>query len=270
MSTDPIDPQETSVSSGTESATAESATCVGFYGKLPARGDFVQRNLPRSFIEPWDNWLQDALAGSREQLGEQWLRSYLTSPVWRFALCGGLCGEQVVAGVLIPSVDRVGRYFPLVITALLPKTVEPLALAEQAHSWYESVESLILQGLEDDLDFEKYATEVSQLPIPQLDTSAVEAAASKQDWYCPVTDLATLRQLRATLTPLLLRRAFGAYSVWWTQGSEHIAPCLLLCSGLPAIPGYAALLAGQWERWDWWVVPLATAATKTDDPLGEL
>ncbi|MEZ5591273.1 MAG: type VI secretion system-associated protein TagF [Gammaproteobacteria bacterium] len=267
MPTDPINPQDTS---SAVPSSADPAACVGFYGKLPARGDFVQRNLPRSFIDPWDDWLQEALAGSREQLGEQWLRSYLTSPVWRFALCGGLCGEQAVAGVLIPSVDRVGRYFPLAITALLPDTVEPLVLAEQARSWYESVESLILQGLEDDLDFEQYATEVSQLAAPQLGESTVEAAANKQNWCCPVTDLTTLRQLRATLTPLLLRRAFGAYSVWWTQGSEHIAPCLLLCSGLPAVPGYAALLAGQWERWDWWVVPLATAATKTDDPLGEL
>ena len=125
MSTDPISPQDTS---STVPSGADPAACVGFYGKLPARGDFVQRNLPRSFIDPWDNWLQEALAGSREQLGEQWLRSYLTSPVWRFALSGGLCGEQVVAGVLIPSVDRVGRYFPLAITALLPETVEPLML----------------------------------------------------------------------------------------------------------------------------------------------
>ncbi|MCB1806579.1 MAG: DUF2094 domain-containing protein, partial [Candidatus Competibacteraceae bacterium] len=37
MSTDPVGPQDTSIPSG---------PCVGFYGKLPARGDFVQRNLP--------------------------------------------------------------------------------------------------------------------------------------------------------------------------------------------------------------------------------
>ena len=33
----------------------------GFWGKLPARGDFVRAGLPRSFVEPWDAWLQSAL-----------------------------------------------------------------------------------------------------------------------------------------------------------------------------------------------------------------
>ena len=27
---------------------------TGWYGKLPASGDFVTRRLPPSFIEPWD------------------------------------------------------------------------------------------------------------------------------------------------------------------------------------------------------------------------
>ncbi len=27
---------------------------MGFFGKIPARGDFVQRTLPPSFTTPWD------------------------------------------------------------------------------------------------------------------------------------------------------------------------------------------------------------------------
>ena len=38
---------------------------AGFYGKLPARGDFVRAGLPRDFIDPWDAWLQSVIAGSR-------------------------------------------------------------------------------------------------------------------------------------------------------------------------------------------------------------
>jgi len=41
---------------------------AGFFGKLPSRGDFVSRYLPKSFLEPWDNWLQTAIAQSRQQL----------------------------------------------------------------------------------------------------------------------------------------------------------------------------------------------------------
>ena len=35
---------------------------VGFYGKMPSRGDFVRRGLPDSFVDPWDAWLQDMMA----------------------------------------------------------------------------------------------------------------------------------------------------------------------------------------------------------------
>jgi type VI secretion system protein ImpM len=248
---------------------------VGLYGKLPVRGDFVQRNLPREFTEPWDDWLQQALAGSREQLGERWLRSYLTSPVWRFALSGGLCGSQAAAGVMIPSVDRVGRYFPLTVAALLPPSADPLALAEYTGGWYEQIEALILEGLDDDLDFEHFTERVNTLPLPQSTTDKVEKSiGSQQNWHCPMPDLAAMPQLRAKLMPLLLRRTFGNYSTWWTQGSEQVTPCVLLCTGLPTVQGFAALLAGQWEQSDWWSASLPVTATTTDephlDPLGEL
>ena len=56
----------------------------GFYGKLPAHGDFVQRNLPLDFVEPWDEWLQQSLSASKEALQDKWLETYLTSPIWHF------------------------------------------------------------------------------------------------------------------------------------------------------------------------------------------
>ena len=93
----------------------DSITSVGFYGKLPMVGDFVSRRLPNDFISSWDSWLQSAIAASREELGDDWLKNYLTSPIWRFLLSPGLCGNQAVAGIMMPSVDRVGRYYPLTV-----------------------------------------------------------------------------------------------------------------------------------------------------------
>ena len=87
---------------------------AGCYGKLPSLGDFVSRRLPRSFVQPWDAWLQRALAASRARLGAGWLETYLASPFWRFALAPGLCGPEAWVGVLMPSTDRVGRTFPRV------------------------------------------------------------------------------------------------------------------------------------------------------------
>ena len=81
----------------------------GFYGKVPVLGDFVTQRLPASFVKNWDTWLQNGLSASREELGDNWLDIYLTSPIWRFAMREGACGATAWAGILMPSVDRVGR-----------------------------------------------------------------------------------------------------------------------------------------------------------------
>ena len=91
----------------------EGLTEVGFYGKLPCRGDFLQRRVSQDFVDVWDAWLQESLHETRKRLDEAWLNTYLTGPVWRFGLSAGVCGEHTYIGILVPSVDRVGRYFPL-------------------------------------------------------------------------------------------------------------------------------------------------------------
>ena len=93
-------------------------TVAGFFGKLPARGDFVRAGLPRSFTDPWDAWLRQVLPASRRILGEAWEPAWLEAPVWRFALPPGVCGPEPVTGLWLPSVDRVGRYFPLTLACV--------------------------------------------------------------------------------------------------------------------------------------------------------
>ena len=96
---------------------------AGYFGKMPARGDFVSGSLGREFVDPWDDWIQASIEQSRDRLGEQWLDVYLTSPLWCFALSPSICGNHAWGGVLMPSVDAVGRYFPLTIAApLSPET----------------------------------------------------------------------------------------------------------------------------------------------------
>jgi len=116
-----------------EAGPAGNDPTPGFYGKVPGLGDFVSRRLPQAFIDPWDVWLQAAIASSRQQLGEQWLDIYLTSPLWRYALSPGSCGARGWAGVLMPSVDRVGRYFPLTIAVALAEIDYPYAVL--ARGW---------------------------------------------------------------------------------------------------------------------------------------
>ena len=59
---------------------------IGYLGKVPSLGDFVQDSVSKEFSEHWEQWLQAAIAVSKEQLGDNWQDNYLTGPVWHFAL----------------------------------------------------------------------------------------------------------------------------------------------------------------------------------------
>src|SRR5690242_5843652 len=89
---------------------------AGWYGKLPSLGDFAGRRLPSIFVEPWDGWLASGMSAWRES-DEEWLQAFLSAPASRFALGPGVPFDLSpgYAGVLVPSVDRVGRYFPLTV-----------------------------------------------------------------------------------------------------------------------------------------------------------
>ncbi|MET0053448.1 MAG: type VI secretion system-associated protein TagF, partial [Candidatus Thiodiazotropha sp. 6PLUC10] len=120
--------------------TMQNEDFPGLYGKIPALGDFVTRRLPRSFIAPWETWMQEAIANSREQLGDFWLDNYLTSPIWRFSLSPGICGEQGWAGILMPSVDRVGRYYPFTLATKLDPKFNLFLFMEESESWFARLE----------------------------------------------------------------------------------------------------------------------------------
>ena len=92
---------------------------IGYLGKVPSLGDFVQDNVSKEFSEHWEQWLQAAIAVSKEQLGEVWQDNYLTGPVWHFALSPNIVGDKGVMGTLLPSMDAVGRHYPFTVASTL-------------------------------------------------------------------------------------------------------------------------------------------------------
>jgi type VI secretion system protein ImpM len=123
---------------------AVAAARVGFLGKLPARGDFCMRGLPRGFCDAWDAWLAAVMPGSREILGPGWLPAWLEAPIWRFALPPGQCGGEAVTGVLLPSVDRAGRHWPLTLAAIIP---ELGAAPAPEDGWLDTLEAAGLEAV---------------------------------------------------------------------------------------------------------------------------
>ena len=230
----------------------------GYFGKIPSHGDFIFRGLPKSFTQPWDAWLQEAITASRKQLGEQWLDHYLTSPIYRFALSAGICGTSTWLGILMPSVDRVGRYYPMTISALAQPSTNPLLALQQYNAWFEQIESLALTCLEDDFDRDSFIDQLDQFTLeiqqnrPEDSPSAISNESSFDfAWQRPVEQATEIIDLLPKLFDDLIKEFCLAYSVWWTQGSEQVAASLLVCEGLPPFEGMAALFDGNWQKWGW-------------------
>ncbi|RZI70695.1 MAG: type VI secretion system-associated protein TagF [Variovorax sp.] len=119
----------------------------GWFGKLPGIGDFAHRRLPEAFRETWDTWLQTNLLTLRER-HEDWVARYLEGPLWFFVLGEQVAGANAWIGVLMPSVDGVGRYFPFTLAAELALPPDP---ARMQH-WWTHASQAALEGLEQDLD----------------------------------------------------------------------------------------------------------------------
>jgi type VI secretion system protein ImpM len=122
------------------------------YGKMPALGDFFRLEAERVFVACWDLWLQDTLLAARQDLGARFEACYMSAPIWRFALPPGVAGPEGVVGVLMPSVDRVGRQFPLTLLAHTGHGEQaPLRNLIWQSPVLDAVEALALDSLDDSL-----------------------------------------------------------------------------------------------------------------------
>ncbi len=224
---------------------------IGFYGKLPSKGDFVTRRLSRGFIDKWDGWLQQAIAHSKGVLGENWLDIYMTSPIWNFVMTPGVCGARGWGGAMIPSVDRVGRYFPLTIAGSLGTECDPLGMAMTAPGWFKKTRNVALLALEDGANaFDDFELAVASLGEPRNGMESMPKAHAdpftiSQDWMIPLVPGAGVVSCAATLFNQILVCRYERYSIWWTEGSEYVAPRMLVCRGLPPAESYASLISGQ-------------------------
>jgi type VI secretion system protein ImpM len=120
----------------------------GAFGKMPALGDFFRLGVDAAFVAAWDPWLQGTLVQAEADLGLGFEAAYMSAPLWRFALAPGVAGPGAVVGVLMPSVDRVGRRFPLTLVAPAPDQPPLRTLTWQAPV-LDRVEVLALDALDD-------------------------------------------------------------------------------------------------------------------------
>lgn len=190
---------------------ADQGQAPGYFGKVPAHGDFVCRRVPPLVRDGFDRWLQASILYSKRELGTAWLATWSNSPLWRFVVGADVCGEQAWTGVMMPSADRVGRCFPLLLLAPCNGDLSATAdLLPHAH-WFIQMEEIALSALEADSSLEK------------LDRALTALGGSP---------------------PALPAFRGAGDSAWWCAESPLVAPHCAIHRGLPSPAAFMALIDG--------------------------
>jgi type VI secretion system protein ImpM len=185
--------------------------------------------------------LQSCVAESQRALGGAWLDRYLTAPVWRFILTPGVLGARGWAGVLLPSVDRVGRYFPLTVCASIDGIPLDRGAIAQLSPWLDRTEAAARACLAHDATVNGFEDELLSIGLPHVQAphrSSQGTAGALLQRMSPLTvscdasgpDL-------ALLADELLANALSGYSLWWQASGAAF-----LNLNLPASSRYTQMI----------------------------
>lgn len=213
----------------------------GYLGKVPNRGDFLTHNVQPAMRDMLFEWCQATMAVSREQLGNEWLDAYLTSPIWHFAAGPGVLADEGVIGTMIPSVDRVGRHFPFVVLTGFSGTALD---AWRKPEWSSSMEECILAVLDDGWEEDVWQQRLVAIEPPPVTTARLRWPVEAGNLMIPAaTDESEWLRAMLERNPEL--------AMWWTQGSAYVEAATLITDGLPKVGQFASMLVGQWQKHGW-------------------
>ena len=244
----PVEPVSAAADTGARDAP-------GWYGKISTLGDFAQRRLPVEFVQASDAWLSRVMVASRQQLGERWLDGYLTSPVMRFAWAPGVAGGAGGAdaswwfGVLMPSCDNVGRYFPLLIAQRRTRPPLDRIALDHLELWFEHLAAAATRTLGERATVEGFERALSDAPpwpsaaaIAALSTLAPCAAAGGVSYA--FGHRVSMGQWLHAIALDELHARFTGCSIWWRQGDATRDTEAEVVQGLPEPAAFAQMLLG--------------------------
>jgi type VI secretion system protein ImpM len=222
------------------------------YGKLPTKRDFIAMGAPRDFLNIWEPWLQGGVSASQAILKEQWQQAFLRAPIWRFWLGADLCGTAVL-GAFMPSLDKVGRYFPLTLFACADQeaAIPPPELDPQ-DQWFKAAEDFLISTLDHDKTFEATVDDLNALPAPlQTElpkTSAADIFVQDDGTVGVKAGERHFADLFGSLRQADHNRIYAATTCWWTVGGEDFAPMALCMKRMPDPFLFTAMLTGQFAE----------------------
>lgn len=158
---------------------------------------------------------------------------------------------------MMPSVDKVGRHFPLTIAVALDPQPEILATVFAAQNWFAAIELVALSSLNMDFpvdELEEWLTATPFDNLPPPDYPGCTAARELAAWWngrgrgpvvLSLPDLDAIADVvSAGGLNILLASGFGK-SLWWTRDELTGVSQLQGFFGLPPEEHFAILLAGE-------------------------
>ena len=234
---------------------------AGLFGKLPARGDFISRAIPRTMLRPLEDWLISTLREAQSLIGKDWDAAWYSAPAWRFWLGSNVLGGNwqrgfaensrakpgAVTGVLLPSTDRNGRHFPLLIVLAdeLAALMPPPVVYPPDEEWYACCDQLLYDARQAS-ELEPVEEALARLPGPLLPEWAADRAAMLQ--------LRSLwgqgEDLWNDIAGIDHHMASQDRSYWWawTPGPHGHQTSALALPGLPDATTFAFMLEVATKR----------------------
>jgi type VI secretion system protein ImpM len=220
---------------------------VAWYGKLPSAADFVGRRMPHAIETAWDHWVRSGMDQLRHEAGASWQAQFLNGPTWFFMYPTQIQGV-LAAGAIAPSMDRVGRHYPITVMAFSAPQTSRFTDDTQVSRFFSSMRSAVLDARRIPLQIEQMDERVAHLCSPfeprvppddlivgilgDLESASVEGSAHSHSDCLPGLDW---------------RHLFSAgseTSIWWVSPSAQFRHELVVHHGPLHRPLFARLFKG--------------------------
>lgn len=224
---------------------------IGFFGKLPGYGDFVQRNTTPEIIDYWDNWITQSIDASQGFLGHDWKNTFFNSPIWRFHIQGGVVIPDAISGLMMPSVDSAGRCYPFVVICQLKPQINIFTLASKLDSFHAHCEDLIIGLLEQQRPDLDDITQLLQTNYKKFkchlfaDVKNKIMTNSAEIYHTSDSNLVSLSEVHDTFLSHLLAQQSLPISIWNTAQSLHVKKQYRYYQGMPPVEAFVTLLKGE-------------------------
>lgn len=197
---------------------------VSWFGKLPAYGDFIGRRMAHSFQGEWDYWVRSGLDQLRSDEPDQWVERYTLSPLWNF-MCSSSFSGQSICGVIAPSMDRVGRFFPISVIAIADGAGESFVDDTVLLDFFAGASAAVIDARRLTMGAEDFEQRLVALPWPMQGAAAAGSAAAPANSIANIlSDLGftgnPLTSMRYAMPTIDWRQALSQAqqnSVWWVS-----------------------------------------------------